>query len=121
MIEPLARQAKVAGVETLGADGPGTLPLLAAECADAPISPHRRELESGSIAAIIYTSGTTGRPKGAMLTRANLSSNAAVLAEAWRFCEADVLLHTLPLFHIHGLFVAINTVLASNVEPAVAL
>jgi malonyl-CoA/methylmalonyl-CoA synthetase len=112
LIEPLARQAKVDGVETLGADGSGTLPLLAAEsAADFPAT---RSLESGSIAAIIYTSGTTGRPKGAMLTRANLSSNAAVLAEAWCFCESDVLLHTLPLFHIHGLFVAINTVLASK-------
>jgi malonyl-CoA/methylmalonyl-CoA synthetase len=112
LIEPLARHAKVDGVETLGADGSGTLPLLAAESAADFAAP--RSLESGSIAAIIYTSGTTGRPKGAMLTRANLSSNAAVLAEAWSFCESDVLLHTLPLFHIHGLFVAINTVLASK-------
>ncbi len=70
-------------------------------------------LEPNAIAAIVYTSGTTGRSKGAMLTRANLASNAAVLAEAWRFSRDDVLLHTLPLFHIHGLFVAINTVLAS--------
>ncbi len=110
-IEPAARQAKVACLETLGADGGGSLPLLAGESADftAPGA-----LDSGALAAIIYTSGTTGRPKGAMLTRANLSSNAAVLAEAWRFCETDVLLHTLPLFHIHGLFVAINTVLASK-------
>jgi malonyl-CoA/methylmalonyl-CoA synthetase len=112
LIEPLARQAKVDGVETLGADGSGTLPPLAAESAADFAAP--RTLESGSIAAIIYTSGTTGRPKGAMLTRANLSSNAAVLAQAWCFCESDVLLHALPLFHIHGLFVAINTVLASK-------
>ena len=112
LIEPLARQAKVDGIETLGADGAGSLPLLATECAADFAAPRR--LESGAIAAIIYTSGTTGRPKGAMLTRANLASNAAVLAEAWRFCESDVLLHTLPLFHIHGLFVAINTVLASS-------
>lgn len=111
LLEPLARQAQVGCVETLGADGGGTLPLLAAESGDF-IAP--RHHESGAIAAIIYTSGTTGHPKGAMLTRANLASNAAVLAEAWRFCEADVLLHTLPLFHIHGLFVAINTVLASK-------
>jgi malonyl-CoA/methylmalonyl-CoA synthetase len=96
----------------LGADGSGSLPQLAAEFAgDLAAS---RGLASDSIAAIIYTSGTTGRPKGAMLTRANLGSNAAVLAQAWRFSESDVLLHTLPLFHIHGLFVAINTVLASK-------
>jgi malonyl-CoA/methylmalonyl-CoA synthetase len=110
-IEPLARQAKVECFETLDADGAGSLPLLAAESSADFAAPNR--LESDALAAIIYTSGTTGRPKGAMLTRANLGSNAAVLAEAWRFSEADVLLHTLPLFHIHGLFVAINTVLAS--------
>src|SRR5207253_2006426 len=52
-------------------------------------------------------------PKGAMLTRANLASNATVLAEAWRFSGEDVLLHVLPLFHVHGLLTAINTVLAS--------
>jgi malonyl-CoA/methylmalonyl-CoA synthetase len=112
LIEPLARQAKVDCLETLGADGAGSLPLLAGESAASFTAP--RALEGRAIAAIIYTSGTTGRPKGAMLTRANLASNAAVLAEAWRFCEADVLLHTLPLFHIHCLFVAINTVLASK-------
>jgi malonyl-CoA/methylmalonyl-CoA synthetase len=112
LIEPLARQANVACVETLGTDGAGSLPQLAAESSADFTAPLK--LDGGSIAAIIYTSGTTGRPKGAMLTRANLASNAAVLAEAWRFCEADVLLHTLPLFHIHGLFVAINTVLASK-------
>jgi malonyl-CoA/methylmalonyl-CoA synthetase len=112
VIEPLARQAQVDCLETLGADGAGSLPLLAGESAADFTAPCK--LEGGAIAAIIYTSGTTGRPKGAMLTRANLASNAAVLAEAWRFCAADVLLHTLPLFHIHGLFVAINTVLASK-------
>ncbi len=111
LIEPLARQAGVEFVETLGADGDGSLPRLASESAAHFSAP--RTLEPDSIAAIVYTSGTTGRSKGAMLTRANLASNAAVLAEAWRFCVEDVLLHTLPLFHIHGLFVAINTVLAS--------
>jgi malonyl-CoA/methylmalonyl-CoA synthetase len=112
LIEPLAREAKVDCIETMDAHGAGSLPALATECAADFAAPRR--LESGAIAAIIYTSGTTGRPKGAMLTRANLASNAVVLAEAWRFCEADVLLHALPLFHIHGLFVAINTVLASK-------
>jgi malonyl-CoA/methylmalonyl-CoA synthetase len=111
LIEPLARQAGVACVETLGVDGDGSLPQLASE-SSAEIKPPRKH-ESASIAAIIYTSGTTGRAKGAMLTRANLASNAVVLAESWRFSGEDVLLHTLPLFHIHGLFVAINTVLAS--------
>jgi malonyl-CoA/methylmalonyl-CoA synthetase len=112
LIEPLAGRANVACVETLGTDGSGSLALLAAE-SGADFA-GLRKLDSGSTAAIIYTSGTTGRPKGAMLTRGNLASNATVLAEAWRFCDSDVLLHTLPLFHIHGLFVAINTVLASH-------
>ncbi|HEY7638867.1 MAG TPA: malonyl-CoA synthase [Steroidobacteraceae bacterium] len=66
------------------------------------------------LAALLYTSGTTGRSKGAMLTRANLATNAVALAQAWRFTASDVLLHALPIFHVHGLFVAINTVLASG-------
>ena len=60
----------------------------------------------GDLAAILYTSGTTGRPKGAMLTHGNLLSNARVLAELWQFTDQDVLLHALPIFHTHGLFVA---------------
>jgi malonyl-CoA/methylmalonyl-CoA synthetase len=67
-----------------------------------------------SPAAIVYTSGTTGRSKGAVLTRGNLASNAETLAAAWHFTAVDVLLHTLPLFHVHGLFAAINTVLAAG-------
>jgi malonyl-CoA/methylmalonyl-CoA synthetase len=60
------------------------------------------------LAAILYTSGTTGRSKGAMLTHHNLLSNAQVLVEAWQFTDTDVLLHALPIFHTHGLFVACN-------------
>ena len=74
----------------------------------------RRSHESTALAALLYTSGTTGRSKGAMLTRGNLSSNAITLAQAWRFDPSDVLLHALPIFHVHGLFVAINTVLAAG-------
>src|ERR1019366_6781352 len=69
---------------------------------------------TNALAAIVYTSGTTGRSKGAMLTRGNLASNATALAAAWHFTTRDVLLHALPLFHVHGLFAAINTVLASG-------
>jgi malonyl-CoA/methylmalonyl-CoA synthetase len=63
------------------------------------------------LACLIYTSGTTGRPKGAMLTHRNLTSNARALHTAWRFQPGDVLLHTLPMFHVHGLFVALHTAL----------
>ena len=63
----------------------------------------------GDLAAIVYTSGTTGRSKGAMLTHANLASNALTLHELWGFREGDVLLHALPVFHVHGLFIALNT------------
>jgi malonyl-CoA/methylmalonyl-CoA synthetase len=67
-----------------------------------------------TLAAILYTSGTTGRSKGVMLSRYNLASNARVLAEAWAFTAEDVLLHVLPIFHTHGLFVATNTVLMAG-------
>jgi malonyl-CoA/methylmalonyl-CoA synthetase len=60
------------------------------------------------LAAILYTSGTTGKSKGARLTHHNLVSNAAVLADTWRFTDADILLHMLPIYHTHGLFVACN-------------
>ena len=66
------------------------------------------------IACILYTSGTTGQPKGAMLTHSNLGSNAITLRDAWGFTSDDTLLHVLPIFHAHGLFVAINTVLVNG-------
>ncbi len=112
VLQPLAESAGVARVETLGAAGEGSLLELAARSEPALFVAPR--LAPDAIAAIVYTSGTTGRSKGAMLTRANLAANAAALAHAWRFSENDMLLHTLPLFHIHGLFVAVNTVLASG-------
>jgi len=68
----------------------------------------------GDLAAILYTSGTTGRSKGAMLTHRNLASNALALVEAWGFTHGDVLLHALPIYHVHGLFVAIHCVLLSG-------
>jgi malonyl-CoA/methylmalonyl-CoA synthetase len=99
-------------IVTLGTDGSGTLMELARQ-ADPQLEPPPG-LGPDSLAAIVYTSGTTGRSKGAMLTRENLASNASVLADSWRFTAEDVLLHVLPLFHVHGLFAAINTVLASG-------
>jgi len=65
--------------------------------------------EAEDVAAILYTSGTTGRPKGAMLTHRNLASNTQSLHQVWQFRPGDVLLHALPIFHAHGLFVATNT------------
>src|SRR5690606_3452637 len=75
-----------------------------------------RTVEAGpdDLAAILYTSGTTGRSKGAMITHGNLRSNALALVDIWRFTSGDVLLHALPIFHTHGLFVAINTVMLSG-------
>jgi malonyl-CoA/methylmalonyl-CoA synthetase len=68
----------------------------------------------GDLAAILYTSGTTGRSKGAMLSHENLASNARTLASVWRFTDRDVLLHALPIYHTHGLFVATNTILMAG-------
>lgn len=96
---------------TASADGAGELDA-AAGMQDDRFDDIDREPED--LAAILYTSGTTGRPKGAMLSQGNLTSNALTLQRAWGFEGADVVLHALPLFHAHGLFVALNCVLASG-------
>jgi malonyl-CoA/methylmalonyl-CoA synthetase len=70
--------------------------------------------EAADLAALLYTSGTTGQPKGAMLTHGNLASNARALIEAWGFSAADRLLHALPFFHAHGLFVGLGCTLGSG-------
>jgi malonyl-CoA/methylmalonyl-CoA synthetase len=70
--------------------------------------------QPGDLAAILYTSGTTGRSKGAMLTHRNLASNGLALVDAWGFTHRDVLLHALPIFHVHGLFVATHCALLSG-------
>jgi malonyl-CoA/methylmalonyl-CoA synthetase len=72
------------------------------------------EGDAETLCAILYTSGTTGKSKGAMLSQGNLLSNALALVSAWRFEAADRLIHSLPVYHTHGLFVATNTVLASG-------
>src|SRR6185437_14459483 len=96
--------AKVkAKVETLGADGKGSL-TDAATRADAAFTTVTRA--NDDLAAILYTSGTTGRSKGAMLTHDNLASNSYSLVDYWRFTDKDVLIHALPIYHTHGLFVA---------------
>ncbi len=100
-----------ARVMTLDAAGQGTLTDAAAGQPD-QIDPVQRA--DDDLAAILYTSGTTGRSKGATLTQGNLLSNARVLADVWRFTDRDVLLHALPIFHTHGLFVATNTTLLTG-------
>ena len=70
--------------------------------------------QHGDIASILYTSGTTGKSKGAMLSHGNLTSNAVALQKAWQWQSADVLLHTLPLFHVHGLFISCHVALLSG-------
>ncbi|MEJ7929922.1 malonyl-CoA synthase [Ramlibacter sp. AN1015] len=115
-VSKLAFQAGTRHVFTLGDDRSGSLLERAMH--------HAAEHEvvrrtSGDLAAILYTSGTTGRSKGAMLTHGNLLSNARVLKDYWGWRTpsqegADVLLHALPIFHVHGLFVALHGALISG-------
>ena len=108
--DALAATAAEAGakLETLGTKANGSLADAAAAAAEV-----FRNAERGpdDLGAILYTSGTTGRSKGAMLSHENLASNARALVETWRFTRDDVLLHALPIFHTHGLFVATNVTL----------
>lgn len=92
-------------------DARGGLPALAEQSTARPRTVRRN---ADDIAAIIYTSGTTGRPKGAMLAHGNLASNADALLACWGWRSDDVLLHALPLFHVHGLFVALHCALLSG-------
>ncbi len=109
--ESLALVAGGAAVATLDAEGRGSLHERAmAGTADFEDAARGAD----DLAAILYTSGTTGRSKGAMLTHGNLLSNARALCRAWRIDGSDVLLHALPVFHTHGLFVAINTTLLAG-------
>jgi malonyl-CoA/methylmalonyl-CoA synthetase len=101
--------AKVgARVETLGPDGKGSLSDAADNAATQFATVPRAD---DDLAAILYTSGTTGRSKGAMLTHDNLASNSLTLVDYWRFTDSDVLIHALPIYHTHGLFVASNVTL----------
>lgn len=100
-----------ARLHTLGANGDGSL-MAAFE--KAPHDDHVETLSGNDLAAILYTSGTTGRSKGAMLSHDNLASNALALHQIWGWREGDVLIHALPIFHVHGLFVAIHCALLNG-------
>jgi malonyl-CoA/methylmalonyl-CoA synthetase len=110
-MKALAATVGVPSVETLGSTGEGS--LMEATRAETPEFDDVTQTRD-DLAAILYTSGTTGRSKGAMLSHGNLESNAAVLRDVWRFAPQDRLLHALPIFHTHGLFVATNVTLMTG-------
>ena len=110
-VGPIAFSAGVQHVYTLDDDRTGSLLERAAWHGDV----HRPAVaQPDDLAVIVYTSGTTGRSKGAMLTHENLRSNALVLKDCWGWTSGDVLIHALPIFHVHGLFVAIHGALLNG-------
>ena len=110
-VSKIAFTSGVAHVYTLGDDRSGTLLERAAHHGDEHEVVERGE---DALAAILYTSGTTGRSKGAMLTHGNMLSNAETLKDYWGWQDGDVLLHALPIFHVHGLFVALHGALLNG-------
>ncbi len=110
--ESLRAVAGEATVLTLDGEGQGSLADLAA--GHAGFEPIERK--PSDLAAILYTSGTTGRSKGAMLSHENLYSNSLTLRDYWQFTAEDVLIHALPIFHTHGLFVATNVALLAGAQ-----
>lgn len=114
-ISKIAFKAGTQHVYTLNDDRTGSLLDRAAHCSDQHVAADR---QADDVAAILYTSGTTGRSKGAMLTHGNLLSNALVLKDYWGWRSesegGDVLIHALPIFHVHGLFVAIHGALING-------
>ncbi len=109
-LRPIAMAAG-ASLETMNVDGQGS---FSKQAASMPTVFHTVERSKDDLAVFLYTSGTTGRSKGAMLTQENLLSNGQVLMTEWAFTGSDVLLHALPIFHTHGLFVATNIALLSG-------
>ena len=110
-LAPLAGRLGIQHVFSLDAQGHGTLVDAAGSL---PPWFQTVERSGDDLAAILYTSGTTGRSKGAMISHRNLASNATVLHQEWGFRAGDVLVHMLPLFHVHGLFVACHCVLMNG-------
>ena len=111
LFSTLASQAGVAQVLSLDDNDSGSLVSGAAECSDRFENVARGP---DDLAALLYSSGTTGRPKGIMLSHSNLAVNGKTLVDIWGFGSEDRLLHALPVFHVHGLFVAISCVLLSG-------
>ena len=111
MADKLAQAAAVPHLLELDANGTGSLPEEAAKHLDVFAT---IQVSKNDLATIIYTSGTTGRSKGAMLTHGNLAANARVLHSYWQFQPDDVLLHMLPIFHVHGLCVAMHCALLNG-------
>jgi malonyl-CoA/methylmalonyl-CoA synthetase len=110
-VSKIAFKSGTQNVFTLNDDRTGSLLERAAHCSDKHSCVTSNE---GDLAAILYTSGTTGRSKGAMLSHGNMLSNAATLKEYWGWKKDDVLVHALPIFHVHGLFVAIHGALVNG-------
>jgi malonyl-CoA/methylmalonyl-CoA synthetase len=110
-VSKIAFKAGTQNVFTLDDDRTGSLLDRAAHCSDKHEAVAR---QADDLAAILYTSGTTGRSKGAMLTHGNMLSNALVLKDYWGWKKGDVLIHALPIFHVHGLFVAIHGALVNG-------
>ncbi len=110
-VSKIAFKAGTQNVFTLDDDRSGSLLERAAHCSDRHDAALKGE---GDLAAILYTSGTTGRSKGAMLSHGNLADNARVLQKYWGWKHGDVLIHALPIFHVHGLFVALHGALING-------
>ena len=110
-IESVLPAGGVKALLTLDADGSGT---LTQQAADASTEADVAQCEGADMASLLYSSGTTGQPKGIMLSHDNLRKNAATLVEIWGFSASDRLLHMLPIYHVHGLFVGVSCVLMSG-------
>jgi malonyl-CoA/methylmalonyl-CoA synthetase len=109
----IADRRGVHAVVNLDRHGQGSLAALAARMKTYHVAAERG---ADDLAGLIYTSGTTGRSKGAMLTHGNLASNALTLHRVWHFEPGDVLIHALPIFHVHGLYVALGTAFLNRSE-----
>ncbi len=110
-VSKIAFKAGTLNVFTLDDDRTGSLLARAATCSDQHTVAVK---DPDDLAAILYTSGTTGRSKGAMLSHGNMLSNALVLKDYWGWQPGDVLIHALPIFHVHGLFVALHGALING-------